>query len=162
MLKVARFPSGCLEGVTNFPVYSCFFQGARVWIPHKDIVWIGGELTKDIEDKILEILLEDGRVRWSHFLITVNLWNLSRRDSLYIYDLLFFVVSQEIIIDTRKSKLPPLRNPEILVGENDLTTLSYLNEPAGWLTWNSQFTLYCDWIFWSNLFTIPEKLIHFN
>ncbi|KAM4572314.1 unconventional myosin-Vc [Odontesthes bonariensis] len=28
------------------------------------------------------------------------------------------------------SKLPPLRNPDILVGENDLTALSYLHEPA--------------------------------
>ena len=27
--------------------------------------------------------------------------------------------------------LPPLRNPEILIGANDLTTLSYLHEPAG-------------------------------
>ncbi|UYV60536.1 MYO5A [Cordylochernes scorpioides] len=27
-------------------------------------------------------------------------------------------------------KLPPLRNPEILIGENDLTSLSYLHEPA--------------------------------
>ncbi|NXG31194.1 MYO5C protein, partial [Dromaius novaehollandiae] len=26
--------------------------------------------------------------------------------------------------------LPPLRNPDILVGENDLTALSYLHEPA--------------------------------
>ncbi|XP_022250756.1 unconventional myosin-Va-like isoform X1 [Limulus polyphemus] len=32
-------------------------------------------------------------------------------------------------IDTPE-KLPPLRNPEILVGENDLTSLSYLHEPA--------------------------------
>jgi len=29
------------------------------------------------------------------------------------------------------SDLPHLRNPEILVGENDLTSLSYLHEPAG-------------------------------
>ena len=28
-----------------------------------------------------------------------------------------------------KNKLPHLRNPEILIGENDLTSLSYLNEP---------------------------------
>lgn len=28
------------------------------------------------------------------------------------------------------STLPPLRNPDILVGENDLTALSYLHEPA--------------------------------
>ena len=29
--------------------------------------------------------------------------------------------------------LPPLRNPEILIGQNDLTSLSYLNEPEGML-----------------------------
>lgn len=28
------------------------------------------------------------------------------------------------------SQLPPLRNPDILIGENDLTNLSYLHEPA--------------------------------
>jgi len=27
--------------------------------------------------------------------------------------------------------LPHLRNPDILIGENDLTSLSYLHEPAG-------------------------------
>ncbi|XP_065199527.1 unconventional myosin-Va isoform X2 [Planococcus citri] len=34
-------------------------------------------------------------------------------------------------IKTEKSdELPPLRNPDILIGENDLTSLSYLHEPA--------------------------------
>ena len=43
-------------------VFSCF-QEARVWIPHSQVVWIGGELTKDLkEDGILEIELEDGNV----------------------------------------------------------------------------------------------------
>jgi myosin V len=28
-----------------------------------------------------------------------------------------------------KKDLPPLRNPQILIGQNDLTALSYLNEP---------------------------------
>ncbi|XP_068711585.1 unconventional myosin-Va-like isoform X2 [Montipora foliosa] len=77
-----------------------FTKGARVWIPHSQVVWIGGELTKDLgENGTLEIELEDGN---------------------------------EITIDVSKdkSKLPPLRNPEVLVGENDLTTLSYLHEPA--------------------------------
>ncbi|XP_077994009.1 unconventional myosin-Va-like isoform X2 [Glandiceps talaboti] len=37
----------------------------------------------------------------------------------------------EKTIKTQTEKdLPPLRNPEILVGENDLTALSYLHEPA--------------------------------
>ena len=49
---------------------------------------------------------------------------------------LFVFFSQEITIDVSKDikKLPPLRNPEVLVGENDLTTLSYLHEPAGLYT----------------------------
>jgi len=51
-----------IGALANFAVISLFLQGARVWIPHKELVWIGGELTKDIEDRILEILLEDGRV----------------------------------------------------------------------------------------------------
>ncbi|XP_047130704.1 unconventional myosin-Va isoform X1 [Hydra vulgaris] len=39
---------------------------------------------------------------------------------------------REFVLDLNESKcdLPPLRNPEILVGVNDLTTLSYLHEPA--------------------------------
>uniref|UniRef100_A0A4W5MFX1 Myosin VAb n=1 Tax=Hucho hucho TaxID=62062 RepID=A0A4W5MFX1_9TELE len=32
--------------------------------------------------------------------------------------------------DGTTNSLPPLRNPDILVGENDLTALSYLHEPA--------------------------------
>ncbi|XP_057301771.1 unconventional myosin-Va-like isoform X2 [Hydractinia symbiolongicarpus] len=39
---------------------------------------------------------------------------------------------REVVVDLKSSKfhLPPLRNPDILVGCNDLTTLSYLHEPA--------------------------------
>lgn len=33
-------------------------------------------------------------------------------------------------LDAKTKELPPLRNPDILVGENDLTALSYLHEPA--------------------------------
>ncbi|XP_063875803.1 unconventional myosin-Va-like isoform X5 [Scylla paramamosain] len=37
--------------------------------------------------------------------------------------------TQEIKVKSDE-ELPPLRNPEILIGENDLTSLSYLHEPA--------------------------------
>lgn len=38
---------------------------------------------------------------------------------------------QEINVDVKKNEdLPPLRNPDILIGANDLTSLSYLHEPA--------------------------------
>lgn len=33
-------------------------------------------------------------------------------------------------MDPKTKNLPYLRNPDILVGENDLTALSYLHEPA--------------------------------
>ncbi|XP_028813225.1 unconventional myosin-Va isoform X2 [Denticeps clupeoides] len=33
-------------------------------------------------------------------------------------------------LDVKNAVFPPLRNPDILVGENDLTALSYLHEPA--------------------------------
>lgn len=36
----------------------------------------------------------------------------------------------ERTIDPKTNTLPPLRNPDLLVGENDLTALSYLHEPA--------------------------------
>ena len=36
-----------------------------------------------------------------------------------------------VTINVKEDKdLPPLRNPDILIGENDLTSLSYLHEPA--------------------------------
>ena len=45
---------------------------------------------------------------------------------------LFYITVQEHYypVDPSKPQLPPLRNPDILVGENDLTALSYLHEPA--------------------------------
>lgn len=38
-------------------------------------------------------------------------------------------VTQKLVIKN-DTDLPPLRNPDILLGENDLTSLSYLHEPA--------------------------------
>ncbi|GFW07635.1 unconventional myosin-Vb [Trichonephila clavipes] len=36
----------------------------------------------------------------------------------------------QVVKVTSNEQLPPLRNPDILIGENDLTSLSYLHEPA--------------------------------
>lgn len=41
----------------------------------------------------------------------------------------YFEQVQTLTIKTDE-ELPPLRNPDILIGENDLTSLSYLHEPA--------------------------------
>ncbi|KAF3688717.1 Unconventional myosin-Va Dilute myosin heavy chain [Channa argus] len=74
---------------------------ARVWIPDAAEVWKSAELIKDY---------------------TLGDQTLSLR--------LDDGTDVQYKIDPRTNNLPPLRNPNILVAENDLTGLSYLNEPA--------------------------------
>ncbi|CAJ0582031.1 unnamed protein product, partial [Mesorhabditis spiculigera] len=82
--------------------HSNYKKGTRVWQRHPKLVWISGELLDDykIGQRSLRIRLED--------------------DNATIV---------EAPVSDEKS-LPFLRNPEILMGADDLTTLSYLHEPA--------------------------------
>ncbi|XP_055517072.1 unconventional myosin-Vc-like isoform X2 [Leucoraja erinacea] len=72
-----------------------------VWIPDPDEVWCPAEIAKDYQRGSDVLLLQ-----------------LENGTEL------------KYPVDPVKSLLPPLRNPDILVGENDLTALSYLHEPA--------------------------------
>ncbi|XP_041862212.1 unconventional myosin-Vb [Melanotaenia boesemani] len=75
-------------------------NGASVWVPDPDAVWVSAQLLQDYRpgDKQLQLQLSNGNeVRYS--------------------------------VDS-PSDLPPLGNPDILEGENDLTALSFLHEPA--------------------------------
>ncbi|XP_076143801.1 unconventional myosin-Va isoform X2 [Alosa pseudoharengus] len=74
---------------------------ARVWIPDAEEVWKSAELVKDYNQG-------DGVLQ------------LQLEDGEEI----------EHKLDPKTKNLPHLRNPDILVGENDLTALSYLHEPA--------------------------------
>uniref|UniRef100_A0A8C2D6B7 Unconventional myosin-Va n=1 Tax=Cyprinus carpio TaxID=7962 RepID=A0A8C2D6B7_CYPCA len=74
---------------------------ARVWIPDVEEVWKSAELTKDYRHG-------DGVLQ------------LQLEDGKEL----------EYKLDPKTNNLPHLRNPDILVGENDLTALSYLHEPA--------------------------------
>ncbi|KAM9098684.1 unconventional myosin-Vb isoform 2-T5 [Sarcophilus harrisii] len=73
----------------------------RVWIPDPDEVWRSAEIVKDYKDG-------------------EKVLHLKLEDE----------TIQEYPIDLNSNQLPFLRNPDILVGENDLTALSYLHEPA--------------------------------
>uniref|UniRef100_A0A8C6ATY3 Unconventional myosin-Vb n=1 Tax=Monodon monoceros TaxID=40151 RepID=A0A8C6ATY3_MONMO len=77
------------------------FQCTRVWIPDPDEVWRSAELTKDYKEGEKSLQLQ-----------------------------LEDETIREYPIDVQSNQLPFLRNPDILVGENDLTALSYLHEPA--------------------------------
>uniref|UniRef100_A0A671L7V7 Unconventional myosin-Va n=1 Tax=Sinocyclocheilus anshuiensis TaxID=1608454 RepID=A0A671L7V7_9TELE len=74
---------------------------ARVWIPDTTEVWRSAELTKDYKPRDTVLHLQ-------------------------LEDETEF----EYKLGPKSGVLPPLRNPDILVGENDLTALSYLHEPA--------------------------------
>lgn len=75
-------------------------QGARIWIPNANTVWEGAELVADFHEGDKQLNI-----------ITDN--------------------GDSRIIEIRDEKLdlPLLRNPAILIGQNDLTALSYLHEP---------------------------------
>uniref|UniRef100_A0A673CDP7 Unconventional myosin-Vb n=1 Tax=Sphaeramia orbicularis TaxID=375764 RepID=A0A673CDP7_9TELE len=73
----------------------------RVWIPDPDEVWKAAEITKDYKEGD-------------------PILHLKLEDETPL----------EYPISPKNNPLPFLRNPDILVGENDLTALSYLHEPA--------------------------------
>ena len=92
-----------------------FEVGTRCWYPSDDQGWIGGEVVKyAFNDGVykLELLLENGG---NVGIETANLI----KDGSNLDD-----------SNTSDEKLPLLRNPPILEATEDLTSLSYLNEPA--------------------------------
>ncbi|KAK9470581.1 P-loop containing nucleoside triphosphate hydrolase protein [Dipodascopsis tothii] len=82
--------------------------GVRCWQPDDDEGWISAEITSktvDGDNVTLELTSEDGKKN------TV-------------------ICTVSDLEDETNSKLPPLCNPPILEASEDLTNLSYLNEPA--------------------------------
>ncbi|MEQ2273968.1 Unconventional myosin-Vb, partial [Xenotaenia resolanae] len=79
---------------------SCL-EFTRVWIPDQDEVWKAAEITRDYKEGDLVL-------------------HLQLEDGTPL----------EYQVGPKSNALPFLRNPDILVGENDLTALSYLHEPA--------------------------------
>ncbi|XP_077593440.1 unconventional myosin-Vb isoform X2 [Stigmatopora nigra] len=73
----------------------------RVWIPDAENVWRAAEITRDFKQGDPAL----------HLLLEDG-------------------KALEYPVGPEKNALPFLRNPDILVGENDLTALSYLHEPA--------------------------------
>ncbi|XP_035794434.1 unconventional myosin-Va-like isoform X3 [Anopheles albimanus] len=76
-----------------------YVKDARVWIPHPDTVWEGAIVEQDYKQADKQIELLTDRG-----------------------------VRHTVAIKS-PDDLPPLRNPAILIGQNDLTALSYLHEP---------------------------------
>ncbi|XP_013411638.1 unconventional myosin-Va-like [Lingula anatina] len=108
-----------------------YTKGARVWIPHPETVWVGAVLLEDFKgQKTLKIEYEEeGEYTVQSKYATFRQLALKKK------------AEQTSEISVTEKTLPPLRNPEILIGENDLTSLSYLHEPA--VLYNLQVR-FCD------------------
>ncbi|XP_067632478.1 unconventional myosin-Va isoform X2 [Eurosta solidaginis] len=78
-----------------------YVKGAKIWVPHTEQVWESATVQRDYRKGDITIQIV--------------------KDS---------GTSVELSIKPDGSNLPPLRNPAILVGQNDLTALSYLHEPG--------------------------------
>ncbi|XP_072574058.1 unconventional myosin-Va isoform X3 [Paramormyrops kingsleyae] len=85
----------------NQELHFMYLKYARVWIPDAEDVWKSAELAKDYKQKDTAL-------------------HLQLEDG----------TTLQYKLDPKTKNLPHLRNPDILVGENDLTALSYLHEPA--------------------------------
>ncbi|XP_049322002.1 unconventional myosin-Vb isoform X8 [Astyanax mexicanus] len=82
-------------------VSDLYVKYTRVWIPDPEEVWKPAEIIKDYKEGD-------------------PILHLKLEDESTL----------EYAIGPKDNQLPFLRNPDILVGENDLTALSYLHEPA--------------------------------
>uniref|UniRef100_A0A8B9K8D2 Myosin VB n=1 Tax=Astyanax mexicanus TaxID=7994 RepID=A0A8B9K8D2_ASTMX len=85
----------------NFSFFIRLCEYTRVWIPDPEEVWKPAEIIKDYKEGD-------------------PILHLKLEDESTL----------EYAIGPKDNQLPFLRNPDILVGENDLTALSYLHEPA--------------------------------
>nr|XP_046231871.1 unconventional myosin-Vb isoform X3 [Scatophagus argus] len=81
--------------------YYPYTKFTRVWIPDPEDVWRAAEITRDYKEG-------------------ESVLHLKLEDETPL----------EYPVGPKSNPLPFLRNPDILVGENDLTALSYLHEPA--------------------------------
>ncbi|XP_017766826.1 PREDICTED: unconventional myosin-Va isoform X4 [Eufriesea mexicana] len=91
-----------------------YVKNGRVWVPHPEKVWEGA------------VLLEDYKLNQLTLKVHTD-------DS-----------NQTKVLEIKTdADLPPLRNPDILIGENNLTSLSFLHEPAVLYNLQIRFQRHC-------------------
>ena len=100
-----------------------FDAGTRCWYPSDAHGWIAAEVTQSSVSADgshhLELALSDGEVV-----------QIDTKESLADLERLSNITAQESTTNNKPVRLPVLRNPPILESIDDLTALSYLNEPA--------------------------------
>lgn len=94
-------------------IEALYVKGARVWIPDPETVWRPCRLAEDLnrESDDVKVIFEREDESGS-----------DSDDDDDEYNVVKF--------NLKKHGTPHLRNPDVLLAENDLTALSFLHEPA--------------------------------
>ncbi|GAA5988064.1 hypothetical protein JCM11641_007917 [Rhodosporidiobolus odoratus] len=97
---------------TSTSLLDSYVTNARVWFPDKDQGWISGTVqSKNVEGDKVELVCVDEAGK-EHVIKTT------------------LAAVANSTVSQPSDVLPPLRNPPMLEATEDLTNLSYLNEPA--------------------------------
>lgn len=105
-----------MSTITGSNPLSSYVPGTKAWFTDKDEGWVSATLIKPVskaangEIKLYFTMDDNGAPRQ----VTTTLDQIEQHKG---------VLGEEA--------LPPLRNPPLLEATDDLTNLSYLNEPAG-------------------------------
>jgi myosin-5 len=108
-----------MSTITGSNPLSAYVPGTKAWFTDKDEGWVSATLVKPVSTSAKgEVILsftmdESGAPRQ----VTTTLDRIASQKS-----------------SLGEEALPPLRNPPLLEATDDLTNLSYLNEPAGALS----------------------------
>ncbi|KAF7491299.1 Unconventional myosin-Vb [Sarcoptes scabiei] len=94
-----------------------YTKKTRVWIKHPIFVWQCAEVKENFDKESNKLIV-----------ITQSVQEQGLDDCDDVDD--DSLQEKTLIIKDFGKDLPPLRNPDILIGSNDLTSLSYLHEPS--------------------------------
>lgn len=105
-----------MSTITGSNPLSAYVPGTKAWFTDKDEGWVSATLIKPVSKSVngevtLYFTMDDNGAPRQ---VTAKLDKLEQQKGLVGDD-----------------ALPPLRNPPLLEATDDLTNLSYLNEPAG-------------------------------
>ena len=102
--------------ITGSNPLSAYVPGTKAWFTDKDEGWVSATLVKPVStsakgEVTLSFTMDDSGAPRQ---VTTTLEKIEQQKSI-----------------SSEDALPPLRNPPLLEATDDLTNLSYLNEPAG-------------------------------
>lgn len=110
---------------SNLDLVQVYTKGVKAWFPDDTLGWTSATVvSKEEQAEFIKIIFQDDNDSEK-----VRPFNLFCK-------LINTAYNQQHVFESKKSELPqatlpPLRNPPKMENTDDLTNLSYLNEPSG-------------------------------